>query len=191
MYKIYRLIPALDGEDPFQISDYEELSDERDYSEVFYATPLAENYYLNFRLWATGLSNVPDYIVNPLSWPICSLRFSRVLCQNCFSDIQIHDVNVMVKNGRSISLKAVNLMKSFDCFNFEKSQFRLSDSPSGKKYVSAIHEWVFDAEKIPKTVSLFRIPTMRSAVFIRSPLAEILIDSGMSGLAFIDDVTLV
>jgi hypothetical protein len=185
------MISVLNDDDSLQISDYEELSDERDYSEVFLGTALDSDFYRNFVLRAKGQFNQTDYIMNPLSWPICSKKLSDVLLDNCTGDIKINDINVLMKEGGSIPLKVVNLMRGFECFNFEKGQVRLSESPSGKKYISAIYDWVFDAEKIPKSVSLFRVSTMRSAVFIRAPLAELLLDSGMKGFGFIDDVTLV
>lgn len=145
MQKVYRMIPILeDDENPFRIDDFEELSTERDYSELFSGVPLDDAFYCNFKLKASDILSPIDYVSNPLSWPVCSNRLVDLLKCHARGDFQCSDVTLIHESGKEISYQVVNLLRRLECFSKKRGEVRIDTSPSGSKYV-----WFFPPQHRP------------------------------------------
>jgi hypothetical protein len=191
MRKFYLLIPVIDDENALRIDDYDEVGVESDYADVFSGLVLDKSLFNNYILKASGNPNNIDYVINPLSWPICSVRFASLITSICANDIQLCDAIFSSDHNIKKDFKVLNLLRRLDCFSMSKGKYRLDVSPTGVEYVSAIYEWVLEANTIPDDVHLFRVPQMQSTVIASAELASLVLQNNLRGLTFIDEISLI
>ena len=139
----------------------------------------------NIRLYVNVSKPVaPDFLANPISWPICSERLVRVLQQRS-SDLQLFDAPLFDNktNRRVTGYSIVNVTKLVSCLDFEKSNISYADDSD--EIISVIDS-VFIEGKIPEDAHIFRVAEDVYSVVISDELANDLARERITGIVLIE-----
>lgn len=123
-----------------------------------------------------------DYLPNPLSIPICSIKFINILSKYVYNDIQIIDIDLIDSVNKSVNTnyKILNIVNELCCLDYSKSKIRYRDNR-----IKHILKFVFDGEKIPKEDAIFRLTDYKYAIFFSESLTNKLKGQGLKGISFI------
>ncbi len=127
----------------------------------------------------------PDYLVNPLSWPICSERLIALLQGRSSKYLQLFDAPIFdYKTKKPISgYKVVNVVRLIPCLDFDKSVISFSDD--GKDIISVISP-IYLERQIPNDAHIFRVTKDHYSVVISEELAEDFIREKITGVELLE-----
>ena len=130
-----------------------------------------------------------DYLPNPLSLPIVSGRFLRLIEARAERDVDIQVIEaplIAEGTGRPISnFYVLNLLKHINCMNIEASDVVMDEG-----VVDAVFQYVFDVSKIPEDLHIFRPREYPYSIVLSDELARDLEDKNLSGISFIQTMSM-
>ena len=127
---------------------------------------------------------VADYLGNPLSWPICSVRLCALLESRAGTHFQTLGAPVFDRLNRPVpSYKLLNILTRLDCLDWERSNVTYMTIEG--KHIPCINKFVLRESRVPADVHFFRIEGDISAVFISDTLAQSMVGKGFTGLALV------
>lgn len=137
------------------------------------------------KLYIDSRSHPTDFLANPLSWPIVSEKFLKMIKVYARDDIQVFDAPVFDNNTRKPvkGFYILNVVKLIRAVDFKHSTVMWEDKI--KKKFKIIIKYVFQSKKIPVNVHIFRPAEDPFGVFFSDELATSLIGKGLKGIAFI------
>jgi hypothetical protein len=138
----------------------------------------------NIRLYVNASKPVaPDFLANPISWPICSDRLVRVLQQRSY-DLQLFDAPLFDRstNRRIGGYSIVNVTRLIACLDFAKSNISYADDSD--EIISVIDS-VFIESQIPPDTHIFRVAEDTYSVVISDELADDLARERITGIVLL------
>jgi len=121
-----------------------------------------------------------DFISWMLQVIVCSERALSCLRPLLEQECEILPL-IKVKNKQYYALNVLSLV---DCLDFDRSEIVMS--PSDPSRILTIKKYAFFEERIPSTVSVFKIPEDLGVVFVRESFVKGVVSSGLTGAAFLD-----
>jgi hypothetical protein len=129
-----------------------------------------------------GAGDLPDYVSNPLSWPICSDRLANILCNSARDDIQLLECQIFRQQSMEevLGYKIVNPLRRFSALDLTRS--RISRDKWGR--IIAVLKIAILDDKIDSKVHIFRLVEWPYMVIVTDGLAREFIGRDFVGLAF-------
>ena len=127
----------------------------------------------------------PDYLYNPLSWPICSMRLRQILEDGAGHDFQSvpAPLHHATSGERIEGYTIVNVTTIVDCLNIDKST--VSYMQIGGKQILHVIKYALNEAMIPHDVHLFRVKDSLTSIVLSDELATQTVGKGLKGLAFV------
>jgi hypothetical protein len=129
--------------------------------------------------------DAPDYLYNPLRWPITSTRLLRILQEQASDDFQ--PVAAPLYHASSceaiVGYTIVNVTRIVDCLDFNKST--VSYMQIGSKRVLHVIKYALKETKIPPEVHMFRVAESPSSLMVSDELTQATVGKGLNGFAFV------
>ncbi len=152
---------------------------------LFLSQQMKGDSFREVKLFINASKEPTDYLRNPLSWPIFSERMALLLFKKSRNDIQIFDAPLYDSRKETPipGYKILNIVKCLPCLNLEKSTVSYSDI--GKKKVRGVSDFIFDNNRIPNNICVFRPAEWRYSIFFSDSLAKSLIGKDLAGIAFL------
>ena len=127
----------------------------------------------------------PDYLANPISWPICSERLVNIFQERASKYIQTFDAPLFDYQTKKplTGYQVVNITRLISCLDFSKSNISFSDD--GKEIVSVIDP-VYVESKLPQDAHIFRVVEDLYSVVISSEMANDFVRERVTGIALIE-----
>jgi len=134
----------------------------------------------NVRLYISN-GELPDYIANPLSWPIFSGRLIDIICNFAQVDIELLECHIFIEHSEQqvLGFKAVNTLKQFAALDPIYS--RISRDKDGM--ITAVHKIAVLDDKIDSDVHIFRLIEWPYPLIISDELARALVGRRLVGIA--------
>lgn len=131
-----------------------------------------------------GPGELPDYVANPLSWPIGSARFVDILSRRAGADMQVLDAPLVDQlTGRPVvGYKIVNVARRLACLDRRRSE--ISYYRQQRRRIVAVPRIALKRGKVPASVHLFRIEEWPYEVIVSDELAQDCVGQGLRGVAF-------
>jgi hypothetical protein len=131
-----------------------------------------------------GDGKAGDFVVNPLSWPVCSERMVSLLASRAAHDIQLFDAPLIDAETkvRIPGYKIVNVIRRVACLDVEKSEISYEQDQPTKIFV--IYTIAIDSTKVDPNIHLFRLEAWPYTVIVSDELARDFAGRGFSGIAF-------
>jgi hypothetical protein len=127
---------------------------------------------------------MPDYLGNPLSWPLVSVRFEKILKAICPEDVQLIDIHLYDMHTKGVirDYSVVNVVRTIACLDFKQSTINYSSD----KRIVAVPKIVIASKAIPNDVHMFRIQEWPYVVIISNELATAIQSAGMTGVSLLE-----
>lgn len=118
-------------------------------------------------LTISGRGKIPDYVDNPLSWPICSEPLTRFLERHAPESCQFLNCRCIDDEGHSIAgFSVLNVLKVIDVLDRAHSDFTEDEG-----MIDMVYDWTFRSVPILDEKMVFRDKSFPYAVFFTRALA--------------------
>jgi hypothetical protein len=124
----------------------------------------------------------PDFLGNPLSWPIFSERLVKLSWELLKSDVKLFDAPLVSRanNQRLPGFSIVNTLRQVECLDLTKSVVSYSEE---EERIVGIHKYAVIAEKVPSGLHIFRPTEWEHALIVSDEFVDSLRGKGLLGVA--------
>jgi len=125
------------------------------------------------RVWVTEGDRPSDFLGNPLSWPIVSERFWRLVQPLAENTCQVIDPPLYYETSEEpvAGYRLLNVTRS------------VKASLSREVSIPTLQ---LEPKRVPRNVHLFRLAESRTVIIVSSALVELITQKGLEGVALID-----
>jgi hypothetical protein len=136
------------------------------------------------KLWVGG-GTVSDYLANPISWPICSEKFTELLQIHGRADFQVLSAPVYERRTQQpvSCYRVINIVRLIQCVDLDRSD--ISYMTIEGERILCVNRFVIDSKLVPDTVHVFRPVESESHIVISDEVAQDLRGKGLRGVALI------
>jgi len=125
-----------------------------------------------------------DIIPNSVLWRIVSDSLKKLLEKHASCEMEFLPIRIRDHRDQLITetYYILNILGTVSCMDRQKSDY--DASALDESQVVTFRHLYLDTDKIPEHINLFRFGEERDMFMMRQDLMQILIDSGITGLAF-------
>jgi hypothetical protein len=137
---------------------------------------LSDDYAIRHKLVASNKGIWPDFLSLPMSWPVCSKKFCEPFSAKLDSgQLQIISAPLYSINGKLLrdNYCLVNPLIAVDCLDMQRSKIlREPETDYSHEYIRRVDNLTLRADKIPSSITCFRIECIFSALFVREDIIQ-------------------
>lgn len=125
-----------------------------------------------------------DVIPNSVLWRIVSAPLKKLLEKHASCEMEFLLIRIRDHRGQLIEepYYILNVLETVSCMDRQKSDY--DASALDESQVVTFRHLYLDTDKIPENTNLFRFGEEHDMFMVRENLMQILIDAGITGLAF-------
>jgi hypothetical protein len=167
-------------EDVWEVVDYELHG--FDVTSLWTGKELQKGLSGDIRIIIHRVGEAPDWLINPISWPIVSSRLAECLEGCAQADIQVLDAPLYDSNSGAAlgGYHIVNVFKTSPCLDVNQSRF-IRSSVSGR--ISVLTQAVIRRESVDERLRIFRLSEHFPTIICRRRVAEEIRQSKFLGLS--------